>query len=76
MSKQPCIPSPLARSEACDIWTCSDCGTITLHVGAISLRLKPEHFRDMTETMLVALRELASPADNSEQLQPAPMTRH
>ena len=58
MQTQPCRPRPLATSAACDLWMCADCGTINLSIGPVSMRLKPEHFKDITATMQEAVHAL------------------
>lgn len=58
MQIDSCKPFSLASSAGCDLWMCSDCGTINLSIGPLSMRLKPEHFKDITETMQVALQNL------------------
>lgn len=60
MQIESCKPLPLASSAGCDLWMCSDCGTINLSIGPVSMRLKPEHFKDITETMQDALQILVN----------------
>ena len=58
MQLETCKPRILASSAGCDLWMCSDCGIVNLGIGPVSIRLKPEHFKKITETMQDALQKL------------------
>ena len=58
MQIEPCKPIPLASSSGCELWMCSDCGTINLSIGPVSMRLKPGHFKNISETMQDAIQNL------------------
>ena len=58
MQFESCKPRPLASSAGCDLWMCADCGTINLSIGTVSMKLKQEHFKDISETMQNALQNL------------------
>ena len=55
MKTKPCQTEPLASSEACEVWVCSDCGMIHFHMGPISLRFKPDHFASIVATLQEAV---------------------
>lgn len=57
-TQRTCKLRLLAKSEICELWICADCGTVTLQLGAVSLRLKPCHFNEVVETMGSGLRHL------------------
>jgi hypothetical protein len=58
LKAKPCQTEPLASSEACEVWVCSDCGVVHFHMGPISLRFKPDHFAAITATLQHASSKL------------------
>lgn len=45
----------LAQSEVCSVERCRDCGTIHLHLGHATMRIPPDGFAALCETLLDAL---------------------
>lgn len=70
MKTKPCQTEPLASSEACEVWVCSDCGIIHFHMGPISLRFKPEHFAGITATFQDASSKLRQKGNGFDAEQP------
>ena len=58
MKIKPCQTEPLVSTDACEVWVCSDCGTLHFHAGPISLRFKPEHFEAVAAALSEAVQEL------------------
>jgi len=58
MNQKHCLLKPLAETEACGIWICTDCGTVSIHIGPVSLRMRPEHFLDVSTVMGAAVMQL------------------
>ena len=65
MKTKTCVLEPLASSSFCELWKCSDCGTVHLNLGAVSLRLTRDQAVDMADTMNKAFHHSeTSPVSN------------
>lgn len=53
----------IARGLAAEVEHCADCGV--LHLGALSLRLKPAALNDLRDTLSRALENLPQGADTA-----------
>jgi hypothetical protein len=60
--KTPCQLQTLARSQSVHVQRCADCGTLSLHMGAVTLRFAPAALESvwstLGEALLVLHREL------------------
>ncbi|MBM2829253.1 MAG: hypothetical protein HW411_43 [Gammaproteobacteria bacterium] len=57
MLSRLCKPYLLASSGSCEFWICTDCRTITMNLGSITLRLQEEHFKNIADTMQIAIHQ-------------------
>ena len=55
----------IARGLAAEVEHCADCGVLHLHLGALSLRLKPAVLNDLRDTLSRALENLPQGADTA-----------
>lgn len=58
MAKDRCGPELLAQSTMCEVYLCRHCGTYTIHVGFLSMRLKAGHFQDVVATLSSVLKQI------------------
>lgn len=58
MKIKHCQTEPLVSTDACEVWVCSDCGTLHIHTGPISLRFKTDHFEALAATLHEAVHKL------------------
>jgi len=54
----PCQLKPIARSTVCEIWICTDCGTVHVNCGIIRFRLEPCQFRALAASFAEAAAAL------------------
>lgn len=50
-NRSPCQSETIAEANGCVIQKCSDCGVYHLHVGPVTLRLRPEIFDNLCTLM-------------------------
>lgn len=53
-----CDGRPIARGPVVCVEECTHCGSLSLHIGPVSLRLEPHAFRLLTATLEEAAKRL------------------
>jgi len=72
MVSTACKHYRLASSGSCEIWVCTDCGTISVNLGSVTMRFQQVNFEIVLETMQVALGQLThNKTPNTNTLKPA-----
>jgi hypothetical protein len=64
MSSRPCVHDTLAAGPIGRVELCRGCGCVSLHVGPTTLRLEPQAFQQLVDTLRsasAALEQVSAP---------------
>ena len=55
MKTKPCVLQPLASSAFCELWRCSDCGTVHFRLDNVTFRLSWDRAVGVANTFNMAM---------------------